>query len=1009
MLCLLMAAAATAVAAPGVLRAPGSAVPTPIWWAMLPVFALTEVVVIHLPTQRSSHSHTLREIPAIAGLTFLVPQQYVTAYVIGGGLALVLWSRQRGLKLTFNLSMFALEAALRCAVYHAVLRAGDPISPRAWAAVVVAVLITDLVSAAAVTAVISLTENTFDSGVLKEALRSGIPATLVNACVALLLVTLIVVRPGSLPLLGFVVILLVLGYRTYVSLVRDHAQMQLLYQFVGSTGRTAELEEVIPAVLREAAQLLQASTARLVTDGPDHASGESWTWRAGAVTRETWCADGAAGPLWWEPALRGEPVLHRYDGAARSELPETPRDGIAVPLGGDGAGNGALMVHDRAFEQETFSPADLRVFEALAAHAQVALDKARVVERLRGVADERAHEALHDALTGLPNRRALHDAVGEAMLTDRPCAVLLLDLDDFKDVNDTLGHSAGDGLLTVTGRRIQASGAGLVARLGGDEFAVLLHDTGVAEAMTVAGALRAAVHQPVPLQQVELITTASIGVTGFRGASSTPDEVLAEADVAMYAAKAARSGVQAYRPEDGSSTARRLRLAADLRSGLEQRTLELWFQPQARACTGEITGFEALLRWSHPELGMVPPPEIVAVAQRTGLMPALTDWILQQALAARATWAVRGHDLDVSVNVTPRDVADVTLVDRVARVLEATGTPPGALVLEITESDAMGDPERCLAVLTALAERGVRLSVDDFGTGYSSLAYLDRLPVHEVKIDQSFVFRLEKEAADSTIVRATVTLAHDLGLRVVAEGVESDLARGAGRGDGVRPAAGLRAGTTHAGGRGRGVAGSPGGAPRPVPHDGPGAAAPPRRMGSRRPLRTTVEHIPRAPSHPFRLNRCTGPAVIAHRYLPEPSGSLRPAIRANTFSPAGTERIRGAFTWHSASTWYWWTTSTAATPTRPSGFALDGVDYEIDLSEKHAEDLRNALSLYVGHGRRTGGRRRSTKRPAAPAGTSADGGTSAADIRAWARENGWDVPERGRVSAEVRDAYAAAN
>ena len=245
----------------------------------------------------------------------------------------------------------------------------------------------------------------------------------------------------------------------------------------------------------------------------------------------------------------------------------------------------------------------------------------------------------------------------------------------------------------------------------------------------------------------------------------------------MYAAKRSGCGVQAYRAEDGHSTARRLALAADLKVALREGALELHYQPQADARTGQVVGFEALLRWRHPRLGYVPPPEIITVAHRTGLVRDLTDSILSQALHSRACWAAAGHDLDVSVNVTPADVADLVLVDRVDAALRATATPPGALVLEITESDAMRDPERSLAVLEALATRGVRLSIDDFGTGHSSLAYLDQLAVHEVKIDQSFVFRLDRDAADSTIVRATIALAHDLGLRVVAEGVESDLAK----------------------------------------------------------------------------------------------------------------------------------------------------------------------------------------------------------------------------------------
>jgi EAL domain-containing protein (putative c-di-GMP-specific phosphodiesterase class I) len=205
--------------------------------------------------------------------------------------------------------------------------------------------------------------------------------------------------------------------------------------------------------------------------------------------------------------------------------------------------------------------------------------------------------------------------------------------------------------------------------------------------------------------------------------------------------------------------------------------MTLSFQPQALPDSDHVTGFEALLRWNHRAFGPVPPPEIIAVAQRTGLLRRLTDHVVGRALLARAEWSRAGYDLAVAVNVTAADVCDEYLPSAVFDLLRRTGTPPGALTLEVTEGDAMREPERALEVLGALADRGVRLAIDDFGTGYSSLAYLDRLPVHEVKIDQSFVFRLERQAADSTIVRATIALAHDLGLRVVAEGVENDLVR----------------------------------------------------------------------------------------------------------------------------------------------------------------------------------------------------------------------------------------
>jgi EAL domain-containing protein (putative c-di-GMP-specific phosphodiesterase class I) len=305
---------------------------------------------------------------------------------------------------------------------------------------------------------------------------------------------------------------------------------------------------------------------------------------------------------------------------------------------------------------------------------------------------------------------------------------------------------------------------------------VLLLGADAATARAHAVRLRQVVSQAVPLGEAEIVTGTSIGIAEFSGATCTAEELLARVDVALRAAKTADDGIEEYRAEDGDSTARRLALAADLPLALRNGDLQLFYQPQADARSGAVTAFEALMRWDHPRFGMVPPPEVVAVAQRTGLMFALTAYLLERALLERREWCRAGYDLDVAVNITPRDLGAPDLAERVTELLRATGTPPGALVLEITESEALGDTERSVATLRELAVRGVRLSVDDFGTGYSSLAYLDRLPVHEVKIDQSFVFRLE-HSEDATIVRATVGLAHDLGLRVVAEGVENDLSR----------------------------------------------------------------------------------------------------------------------------------------------------------------------------------------------------------------------------------------
>ncbi len=787
-----IAAAALAVASPAFVEDPAAAGITLACLALLPAFGLAEIVVIHLPTLRSAHGHTLREVPAVVGLTFLTPQAYLWVYVLGAITALAVVTRMRGVKLAFNSALFGLEAAVGAMLYHAILRGGDPLDPRGWLAALAAVMVTDLLSAAAVTLAITLTEGEFDGGVLREALRSGLAAACINTCVALLVVTLIIVRPSSLPLLGVVLVLLVLGYRVYTGLARGGARTQLLYRFVERTAAAQEPDDVLREVLSEAAGLMHADSAHLievVDESPERVL-RCRTFSGGEAISDLLHTP-SGDDEWWERALSGESVLLRNTGdRAVSGAPsdDTPsllaaRDGVAAPLRMKDGVRAALVVCDRSFEKETFGTEDLQVFETLATHAAVALERADSIGRLERLVEQRAYDALHDPLSGLPNRRAFNEAVARAMdeMTwgglGPSGVVLLLDLDDFKDVNDTLGHSAGDRLITVSGERLRDHAGGMVARLGGDEFAVLLHGLTLDEGVAHARRLHDVLSAPVPLDDVELIVSSSIGVAELSSSATTAEELLAQADVAMYTAKADRSGVAVYRPEAGDSVARRLALAADLPNAIEAGEIDLWFQPQADARSGRITGLEALLRWKHPVFGMVPPPEVIAVAQRTGRVRLLTDALIRQALEARESWAKAGFPVAVSVNVTPGDICDPALVARVEHELSRSGTSASALVLEVTESDAMKDPERSVEVLRALADIGVTLSIDDFGTGYSSLSYLDRLPVHEVKIDQSFVFRVERGEADVTILGATVSLAHDLGLQVVAEGIETDQAR----------------------------------------------------------------------------------------------------------------------------------------------------------------------------------------------------------------------------------------
>ncbi|MGX4689677.1 putative bifunctional diguanylate cyclase/phosphodiesterase [Streptomyces sp. JNUCC 63] len=404
----------------------------------------------------------------------------------------------------------------------------------------------------------------------------------------------------------------------------------------------------------------------------------------------------------------------------------------------------------------------------------IALDSTLWIARVR------AEEQLRDPLTGLPNRQWLLEriwtALDEAERIGARAALMLIDLDRFRSVNDTLGHLAGDRLLLQIADRLrQALPRGAeAARLGGDEFAVLLP---VADSTTsatrVARALVTTLSSPLDLDGLTLVLEASAGVAVFPDHALDAEGMLRRADVAMYQAKRDRTGVEVYESKRDSNTPDRLGLLGDLRRALDAHEVQLHYQPKVRF-DGQVAGLEALVRWVHPERGKVPPDEFIAIAESSGLMPHLTDYVLETALGQVARWRAQGLYVPVAVNVSPRDVHVPGFAGSVAARLARHGVPAGALQLEITEHVLLEDPQRAADTLHALTGHGVKMSLDDFGTGYSSLVHLRRLPVSELKIDRSFVARLAVDAEDAEIVRCTVDLAHSLGLLVVAEGVEDD-------------------------------------------------------------------------------------------------------------------------------------------------------------------------------------------------------------------------------------------
>jgi diguanylate cyclase (GGDEF)-like protein len=403
---------------------------------------------------------------------------------------------------------------------------------------------------------------------------------------------------------------------------------------------------------------------------------------------------------------------------------------------------------------------------------------------LRTLTEQRRREAATDQLTGLGNRRALFHLLDDFLanrddpdVPDRSLAFMFVDLDRFKEVNDSFGHPTGDELLRQLGARLRDSlrESDLVVRLGGDEFAVALLDSDADYAATVAGRLTSRIEEPFALDAVRVQIGASIGIAVFPDDALNPADLVRCADLAMYRAKVEGKRFAIYQ-EDLDGAANRIQLVEELGAAIEQRQLELHYQPQVDLSSGEITAVEALVRWIHPRLGSIPPLEFIALAEDAGLMGGLTAFVLDEALFQCASWRSAGKTLTVSVNISASDLVNPELPDLVSRLLAGYGLGAEALVLEMTETTAIADFERSQEAIQKLHDLGLVVSVDDFGAGFTSLAYLGSLAVGELKLDRSFITRLSEtgQGRDLALVRATVELAHALGLRVVAEGVEDN-------------------------------------------------------------------------------------------------------------------------------------------------------------------------------------------------------------------------------------------
>ena len=737
------------------------------WWLLIPAFTAAELVAVHVQARRESLSVSFTEIPLVVGLVFLAPWALVAARVVGSGAGL-LYLRQPPLKLFFNAALFALEATLAATLYQWALGGSDPAGARGLLVALATVAMTDLVSAAALSLVIWLKVGEYDEGVLREAVSSGLVAAVTNTSVGLLVVVLVATSPTALGLLLVVVLTLAVAYRGYADLSRGHARLEALYRFTRRVQTQDGTSSITGTVLRQARDILAAESAELHVMPDGEGPGASFR----LVDDDDQVEQHPLAVSSWScPALSGSAVLGQHG----DEAAGTRTTAMAAPLEVDGGVVAVLTVSGRPHHLGDFTHDDLRLFESLANHASVALHKSRLLDQLRDEVDTQEHLSLHDALTGLPNRRHALRALSHALSQPSGTAVLVLDLDGFTQINDALGYAVGDEVLREAGRRLLSrhTGTGRVARLGNDEFVVILSDVVDApDAVHRAQEVLDVVGAAFRTGGLDVDIRASAGLATSFTPGTDASLLLQRADAALYTAKNDRSTLGVWDEATEGDGVRRLALLAGLRAAISAGSLQVHFQPKVDPGTGRAVGAEALVRWRHPELGQVGPDEFIPLAEHSGLIHPLTTLVLDSALAHCAFWRRTHPSFNVAVNLSTRSLLDADLVGTISCALTRAGVPPHALTLEITETAVMTDVEQALLVLRSLRGLGVKLSVDDYGTGQSSLAYLKNLPVHEVKVDKSFVQGITTDPGDAAIVRSTIDLAHQLGLLVVGEGVE---------------------------------------------------------------------------------------------------------------------------------------------------------------------------------------------------------------------------------------------
>ena len=734
--------------------------------AILTAFATVEFSVFRFTFRRESLAFSLSEIPVAFCLVYLGLWPALAVRIVGAMATIVVIRRPPLHKALLNVAMFGFEMTLAFAVFRGLVEVTSTEDTMLVVAAIVATAICGVVSSLVVSIAISRFEGGLWQRVGSE-LRVAWWLFLVNATLAGMVLGLALISPLLLLVATVPVGLLWYIIKAYGAIDQRLRDLDAVHGFTGRIGRSLDPSEIGRAAIVESAQLLRTEGAALVLF--DQGDGAVTQVHGAVDVRLPVTVDDPA----WMPFISAQGAVL----VAGAQLDTIRQDSeelqeiMVAPISDESGAIGLVVIAGRGGAGRRFGAEDLARLKNLTEQLAASMRRGLLHQRIE-------REARQDALTGLPNRTSFERSlveIGARGGGDGLLFVVVLDLDRFKEVNDTLGHQAGDQLLVRVAERMSRllGPDDVLARLAADEFAIVGNRGNREEMLELAWACVREVGRPVTLDGLEIVVTASAGLAVVED-DFEEGAPLRFADIAMFNAKTQRLGVELYRDEIDRRTPARLSMLGDLQSAIEDDELHLNLQPKLELDNGTVVGAEALVRWTHPSRGVVPPAQFVRIAEDTGLIKQLTDLMLRKGIVNLRQIQDRGYHFGLSVNLSTHDLLDSRLADRVQQHLSSNDVDPSMLTLEITESSLLIDAPRARDTINELHEVGVSLSIDDFGTGYSSLSYLRRLPVSELKIDQSFVANVLIDEQDEVIVRSTIDLGHNLGLVVVAEGVENN-------------------------------------------------------------------------------------------------------------------------------------------------------------------------------------------------------------------------------------------